>query len=785
MIGLLVVAQLAVVAQAPGTAVTCAPMEVTVAARVEGRDAPRSAFPSTGAFQLLRSAVTARVEHDGTGRDYSVVEATFLVATPRAGRVTLPPFVVTAGGRRGASAPLAVMVRDDSSDEGEPIVLVRATLDRGHGGRPIDTLFVGQQVDYVLDVMLNDAARRRLRRNPTFFPPDMPGVLAYDVQPPRPAASRGPPCFRTLSYRRALFPLFGGRTVIPPASLTYALPVSISFFSREESHELRTDSVTIVAIEPPAAGRPAAYDGAVGTLRASARLSDTTARMGDPVVLTLRIEGSGNVKLLPRPALAIGWAALANGEERVEVDTSRSRVTGAKEFDWLLTPRQPGRMTVDAIRYPYFDPARAEYDVTSTAPLGIDVARASLAAADTAVAARLAIRRALREEQRAPLPDHPLYWALLALAPLPATMRRVRRVRRLRAEEPSPFRRLERLGASASPALARDVRRLFLDALRERVPSLLPVTARTPLARQLRRAGVTDITAEGAERLVEALDAAAFSGGGTLAAGPTADAVRIAREIDAQAVRPGASRARALGAVTVALLLGAGGALALPPGVERAFADGVAAYTRGDLAAAARLFARGTAGAPRAVDAWANLGTVSWERGDTAHAAAAWQRALRLDPLDGEVRDRLAMLPAPATVAMRGYVPPLPADALAAIALVTWVAAWLALAVPHEWRPRLVRPLAGGALVVAVVALGGALELRDRLDPRGLAVLRTRIRLYERPAAGGGTSAAGAPGEVGLLGAREGPWVRMTLDGARAGWIPVASVLPLEDAASN
>jgi hypothetical protein len=36
-------------------------------------------------------------------------------------------------------------------------------------------------------------------------------------------------------------------------------------------------------------------------------------------------------------------------------------------------------------------------------------------------------------------------------------------------------------------------------------------------------------------------------------------------------------------------------------------------------------------------------------------------------------------------------------------------------------------------------------------------------------------------GEVGALGAREGAWVRVTVDGERAGWAPVASVIPLDD----
>ena len=36
--------------------------------------------------------------------------------------------------------------------------------------------------------------------------------------------------------------------MIPSAELQYSLPLSYSFFSREENHELRTDSVTVVAI---------------------------------------------------------------------------------------------------------------------------------------------------------------------------------------------------------------------------------------------------------------------------------------------------------------------------------------------------------------------------------------------------------------------------------------------------------------------------------------------------------------------------------------------------------
>jgi hypothetical protein len=786
-IGWMLAAQLAVIAHAPDTATACAPIEVSVAARAPGSAAPRLSFPAGGGFQLLRATSTSRRDDDGSGNPFTLTEATFLVATHVTGRVRVPGIVAVAGAAHASSAPLAVTVREASQDDDEPRVLVRARLDDGRGGSGADTLYVGQQVDYVVDVQLNAAARRRLRRNPTFFPPDMPAVLAYDVEPPPPVARSGVHCFESLTYRRALFPLFPGRTAIPPAVLTYALPVSTSFFSREETRELRTDSVAIVALDPPVAGRPADYAGAVGELRASARLEASSARMGDPLVLTLRVEGMGNVKLFPRPPLELSWAAVAPGPERVEVDTSHARVTGAKEFDWLLTPRLAGHVEIPAIRYPYFDPARASYELALTETLGLDVAAASLASADTAVASRLPIRTELRAERTAPIIDHPSYWLLLALAPVPATLRRVRRVRRRHAPGLTPARRLEAAARSRAPVVAREVRRLYLDAIRDRIPSLQPATARAPLARQLRRAGVTEGTAEAAEALLDRLDAVAFSGGGVIDAATLGDAARLAREIDAQAVRvvvrPSSAAWLALIGVFAASAL-----LALPAGVSRTFQDGVVAYRAGNAAAAERQFARVAARAPLAEDAWLNMGTAAWAAGDTARAASRRRRALRLDPLDPDARDRLAMLPPSIAIDARGYVPPMPVGLAAGVALLLWVTAWLALALPPARRAAWVRPVAGGAIVVAVACLAAALELRERLDVQGLGVLRTALTLQEAPGASAGGGAAGIPaavGEVGLLGAREGAWVRIALDPSRSGWVPTAAVLSLEDAASN
>ena len=774
MLALALIAQLAIVANGPDTATACLPVHLTAAIRTPGDDVPRIELPRGAGIQLLRSGVASRVDPAGAG---TLTETWADVAISPVGRFHVPPFVASVRGVRVESAPIEIDVRDPIAPP--PVVLVAARLEDPFGGPAPDSIFVGEQADYTVDVLLNETARGRLRRNPTFFPPEMSSVLAYDVD-----VTQGPPrrprrCFETLSYRRAIFPLFAGRVAIPPATLTYSLPLSASFFSREESFELRSDSVRFVAVDPPARGRPADYAGAVGTMRIAASVESVTARVGDPLVITARVTGVGNVKLLPRPALELPWARLTTGDERVDVDTTASRVSGTKEFEWIVTPREAGTQVVPPVRYPYFDPVLRRYAVAEASPIPLVVAPGALAPADTIAGPRAPIRVVLRAERADPITSHPLYWALLALAPLPAALRRLWR-RGSVEHATSPTRQLRAIVSAPVAPTAREVRRHFAAALRERVPAA--TRERAPLARVLRRAGVSDATALEAESMLARLDDAAFSPSGSFDARVAREALDIVEAVDREALRttPGGARTVLLIVALVAPLV-AGAALAQGLGrdAQRLFADGVHAYRRGQFSIAARRFERVAAEAPRAVDAWSNLATAAWEAGDTAVAARAWHHALRLDPRDEESRDRLTDVQ-PLGPRSAAYVAPIAPDALAWVVLALWVGAWAALAIPPARRPANLRPIAGGAIALALAALLALFEQRSRLEARDLAVLVHGRALLEAPATDAPALASAGAGEAGRLGARDGAWVHLTVDAAREGWVPASAVMPLD-----
>ncbi|WP_275836088.1 hypothetical protein, partial [Roseisolibacter sp. H3M3-2] len=475
-------AQVTVAVSAPAEVGPRDPVLVTVEVTAPaGRDV-RLVPPSFSPLRLLSTARIAAVDSTPPGGNYlrppwQVTEWRYVLDVPDGvrGRHAFPPFVAEVAGRgarptSARSRAWALQVRAPVQPSRTPAIVDRTPRPSRqgiafHARLAPDTVYVGQQATYQIAVFLDDEARTRLRRNPEFVPPELRGLLAYDLPAGR-TSLRGRVVdgrrYDVHVFQRAVFPVAPGRIDVPPAQLTYALPLTSGFFSREESFSARSESVRLVAIEPPAAGRPADWAGAVGRLRATARLDSSAARVGDPVVLTLRVEGEGNVKLLPRPPLELGWAAAVPGEERVTLDSSALDVRGAKEFDWILTPRASGAREVSPIRYAYFDPETRQYDVALSPALPLQVLPGGLAGVvdgRPVEGARLTIRTAFGGETPLPLPSRPFFWVLVALVPLPAlVISAARGAPRpvARAGDP-PSRVLRALGADAA-ARVEDVR---------------------------------------------------------------------------------------------------------------------------------------------------------------------------------------------------------------------------------------------------------------------------------------------------------------------------------------
>ncbi len=633
-------------------------------------------------------------------------------------------------------------------------VTLRATLSA-------DTVFVGEQVTYTLSVRIPTAVRQRLRRNPEFVPPEPRAMLAYDL----PLSRVGEPddAFEVHTFRRALFVLTPGRYALGQARLTYSIPQSTSFFSREDERTLRAEGLGFVAIEPPVAGRPADWVGAVGQWRSSVRAEPANTRVGDPIVLTLRVEGTGNATLLPRPPLAIAWADVVPQDERVTLDSTPALFRGAKEFTWLVTPRTAGAQAIPAISYATFDPAQRRYLRVTTSPVSITVRPGAMAELPSEMKRGpepeppLALRESLAGATRVQLPwQVPLTWLALA-APLPWVLLRLQRGQRKR-------RRRE-----AEPEL-QTARRILDAGLRARTGiDAAAQTAPGALAAALRTEGVTSETAQAAEALRDDCDREGYAAG----RGPGGDALRkraiaLLAKVDAEARRRVLLLLLLIG---VAGCVGGGSVEAL-----QAFTEGRTAYAGADYRRAQDAFFRAASAAPRDAAAWANAGTAAWQAGDTASAVRGWQRALRLSPTDNDLRDRLARVTAPQHRDARVWpLPPLP---LVVAGLALWFVGW-ALAARRQQRDGVTTRWPLLPLVLALALIGVGVAQDRRLAARDLVVIHEAGALRALPALGADPGASPMRGEVARVRERRGAWLHLELDGERSGWYPAERSWPL------
>jgi len=193
--------------------------------------------------------------------------------------------------------------------------------------------------------------------------------------------------------RLELFPTTPGELTIDPMILTATVRMPAArqrsrslfdqffndpFFSRgqRQNVSLATRPITITVKPLPAAGRPASFGNAVGQFSLTATADQTAVTTDDAVTLTVRLEGTGNVKLAELPPLSVSSDfEVYDPKIAEEVQRSGSDIRGHKTYEYVLIPRNPGAQRIHSMTLSYFDPAAQAYKTATTPEIMIDVTR--------------------------------------------------------------------------------------------------------------------------------------------------------------------------------------------------------------------------------------------------------------------------------------------------------------------------------------------------------------------------------------------------------------------------
>lgn len=198
------------------------------------------------------------------------------------------------------------------------------------------------------------------------------------------------------------------------------------FSTSVESIGLRSE-VTTLNVEPLPTGAPQPFSDVVGSLDVSASLDRSSVDADEAVTLTVRVEGSGNVRAVPAPELDLPADFEVFPPEVSEaVEPSLAGLSGSKTFEYVLIPRAPGDRMIPPIRYGYFDSELGAYRSVETPPMPLTVTGTATVDGPTIGARRgvSELRQDIRFIQLGPtnlrpaaggLAGHPAFWALLLL----------------------------------------------------------------------------------------------------------------------------------------------------------------------------------------------------------------------------------------------------------------------------------------------------------------------------------------------------------------------------------
>lgn len=326
---------------------------------ITGPSISRSSFSSAA---LVGGVLKREVKYQ------AVYQYTFTAL--KQGSLLIPPATVTIDGQQHRSNPSQILATDAPAVDFATLKISpgRAAAFVGQA-IPIDVRFESSRAPSRVALMTD-----RLPSGVTATPGTRRPRPGEDAPPLRIFGAEGN-AFKDPGHPGLAFtePLI----LIPDAPGSYEVgPVAfvVDFGGRSsERHIVQADPMTLSVRSLPSDGRPRAFNGIVGSCTVEAAISAASARVGDPLTLTIRLTADLPPDRVPAPRLDLqadfaesfrlaseGWIDVGiNGNSRI--------------YSMTIRPQKAGVSELPPIQVHWFDPESEKYRISSSRPLAIKV----------------------------------------------------------------------------------------------------------------------------------------------------------------------------------------------------------------------------------------------------------------------------------------------------------------------------------------------------------------------------------------------------------------------------
>jgi hypothetical protein len=173
--------------------------------------------------------------------------------------------------------------------------------------------------------------------------------------------------------RHVLVPLKTGQLTVPGVAARIGIRARSVFAPLQEVQ--RTAPEVVVQIDDRPAP-PEGFAGAVGDLRYRATIEPEALDFGESAVLSVELQGSGNLPLVEAPPV---WPSCAGcdtypPEEQNRVTVDAQGIRGKRTWKVTVVPREAGELELAPVTLAVFDPDAGRYREQTLGPLTLAVA---------------------------------------------------------------------------------------------------------------------------------------------------------------------------------------------------------------------------------------------------------------------------------------------------------------------------------------------------------------------------------------------------------------------------
>jgi len=378
----------------------------------------------------------------------SSVTYNYTILPLKAGRFTIPPQTVRAGGSLLRTPALTLNVADSPGN------LSNARPSRGTQSQsvrasdlvfaelivPKKTAYVGEIVPVQIRMGFDPRVRPRLVEAPEITGQ---GFTAQKLQESGQTSDtiNGRP-YDVVTYKTAIAAAHAGKFELGPVKAKAQVlvprarsaprprsrspfdlfdlddPFSDPFFSNPFAQmgerrevEIKSEPVAL-EVKPLPPNAPPSFSGAIGNFTMLTDAKPKDVQVGDPITVTTEISGRGNFDRVNAPAVEDerGWHKYPPSSKFKQDD--EVGISGTKTFETVLSPNEK-KQTLPLLAFSYFDPIKEHYVTLRSEPVAINVqggaAAPNVAAAQTASPAPATATRPAPATQTTVKPQDILY----------------------------------------------------------------------------------------------------------------------------------------------------------------------------------------------------------------------------------------------------------------------------------------------------------------------------------------------------------------------------------------